>query len=459
MQTNSLSFRLIFTSGLVAVVLLFSAALLLSNLFQAAVERNFDARLRAVLDGLLANVELGTDGAPGMSGKISDPRFTIPLSGWYWQVSPPKDKALGELASESSLEKRLVPGEEDLKTRDEGGVASFYMVDSKGKQLRVIEQKFKLFGGEDEFSFLVAGNFDELKEEISAFRRALYGVLALLGFGLLTAIIVQVRVALRPMQRMQQSLSAIRRGKAERLEGDFPYEMQPVAEELNLLIDANTEVINRARTQVGNLAHALKTPLSVLTNEAQSNKSGFAEKVSEQTQVMRDQVNLYLDRARRAARAQTLGSATDVEPVLSSLGRTIMRINQDRGVKIEVNVTAGLKFRGEIQDLEEMTGNLIDNAAKWSAKAVKVSAAPIIDPLDGARNWLLITVDDDGPGLPANKRAEAVKRGKRLDESKPGSGLGLSIVTETAGMYAGSVVLGDADIGGLRVQLRLPAVA
>ena len=459
MQTNSLSFRLIFTSGLVAVVLLFSAALLLSNLFQAAVERNFDARLRAVLDGLLANVELGTDGAPGMSGKIPDPRFTIPLSGWYWQVSPPKDKALGELASESSLEKRLVPSAADLKTRDEGGVASFYMVDSKGKQLRVIEQKFKLFGGDDEFSFLVAGNFDELKEEIQAFRRSLYGVLALLGFGLLTAIIVQVRVALKPMKRMQQSLNAIRGGKAERLEGDFPSEMQPVAEELNLLIDANTEVINRARTQVGNLAHALKTPLSVLTNEAQSTKSAFAEKVSEQTQVMRDQVNLYLDRARRAARAQTLGSATDVEPVLTSLGRTIMRINQDRGVKIDVTVASGLKFRGEIQDLEEMTGNLIDNAAKWSAQAVKVSAAPVIDPLDGARNWLLITVDDDGPGLPADKRADAVKRGRRLDESKPGSGLGLSIVTETAGMYGGTVVLDDAEIGGLRVLLRLPAVA
>ena len=120
---------------------------------------------------------------------------------------------------------------------------------------------------------------------------------------------------------------------------------------------------------------------------------------------------------------------------------------------------SGLKFRGEIQDLEEMTGNLIDNAAKWSAQAVKVSAAPVIDPLDGARNWLLITVDDDGPGLPADKRADAVKRGRRLDESKPGSGLGLSIVTETAGMYGGTVVLDDAEIGGLRVLLRLPAVA
>ena len=459
MRTNSLSFRLIFTSAVVAIVLLVSAAFLLAYLFQSALERNFDARLRAILDGLLANVELGTDGAPGMEGQIADPRFSIPLSGWYWQVSPPKDKALGELASESSLEKRLVPTDADLKARDAGGVASFYILDSEGKELRAIEQKFKLFGGEDEFSFLVAGNFDELKEEVSAFRRALYGVLALLGFGLLASILLQVRVALRPMQRMQQSLSAIRGGKAERLEGEFPSEMQPVADELNLLIHANTEVIDRARTQVGNLAHALKTPLSVLTNEAQDSKSDFARKVSEQTRIMRDQVSLYLDRARRAARAQTIGSATEVEPVLTALGRTIMRINQDKGVQIDVAVAPGLKFRGETQDLEEMAGNLIDNASKWSNRAVKVSAAPVVDQMDGARNWLLITVDDDGPGLPAEKRGDAVKRGKRLDESKPGSGLGLSIVTETAGMYGGSVVLGDAELGGLRVQLKLPAVA
>ncbi|HRA93739.1 MAG TPA: ATP-binding protein [Aestuariivirga sp.] len=458
MQSNSLSFRLIFTSAVVAVVLLVTAAFLLAYLFQQALERNFDARLRAILDGLLANVELATDGSPVMSGKISDPRFTIPLSGWYWQVSPPSHRTLPDLASESALEQRLTPTEADLQTRGSDGVASFYIKDSNGQQLRAIEQKFKLFGGE-EFSFLVAGNFDELKAEVTAFQRALYAVLTLLGLGLLLAIFLQVRVAMQPMQRMQQSLAAIRAGKAERLEGEFPHEMQPVADELNLLILAGTEIIDRARTQVGNLAHALKTPLSVLSNEAQGNKSDFGAKVTEQIQIMRDHVSLYLDRARRAARAQTLGAATDVEPVLAALGRTIMRINKDRGVTIEVTVTPGLKFRGEVQDLEEMAGNLIDNAAKWSKQAVKISAAPVIDPIDGTQNWLMITVDDDGPGIAASKRAEAVKRGKRLDETKPGSGLGLSIVTETAGMYSGNLVLGDAPLGGLRVQLRLPAVA
>jgi signal transduction histidine kinase len=459
MPSRSLSFRLISTSAVVAIVLLVSAAFLLNYLFQAALERNFDARLRAVLDGLLANVELSADGAPGMQGQIADTRFSLPLSGWYWQVSPPKEKEVGDLASDSLLEQRLIPTDSMLKNRDKGGVASFYMSDSEGKQLRAIEQKFKLFGGADEFAFLVAGNFDELRDEILAFRRALYGVLGLLGFGLLASILLQVRVALRPVQAMQQALSDIRGGRAERLEGEFPSELQPVADELNLLILANTEVIERARTQVGNLAHALKTPLSVLTNEAEGSNTPLGSKVAEQTHIMRDQISLYLDRARRAARAQTIGSSCEVEPVIQALSRTIMRINRDKDVQIEVAVTPGLKFRGETQDLEEMTGNLIDNASKWSNRNVIVTAGPMTGTNGAGRDWLVITVDDDGPGLPAEKRSEAVKRGKRLDETKPGSGLGLSIVTETAAMYGGNVVLGDAELGGLRVELKLPAVA
>jgi len=458
MRSKSLSFRLILTSTIVALVLLASAAILLNYLFQAALERNFDARLRAVLDGLLANVELRPDGMPRMQGQIADTRFSLPLSGWYWQVTPPKDKKVNDLASDSLLEKRLKPSEYQLKFRDKGGVASFYIYDSEGKQLRAIEQKFKLFGGSEEFAFLVAGNFDELRDEIRAFRRALYGVLGLLGIGLLASILLQVRVALRPVQAMQQSLSAIRGGRAERLQGQFPSELQPLADELNLLIQANTEVIERARTQVGNLAHALKTPLSVLMNEARGDKSPFADKVAEQTKIMHDQVSLYLDRARRAARAQTIGAVCEVEPVLSALARTITRINRDRDVQIDVAVSPGLKFRGEEQDLKEMAGNLIDNAAKWCDRNVSIIAQPMAWGSEPGRDWLMITVDDDGPGLPADKRAEVVKRGKRLDETKPGSGLGLSIVNETAAMYGGSVELGDAEMGGLRTRLNLPSI-
>jgi signal transduction histidine kinase len=331
------------------------------------------------------------------------------------------------------------------------------LTDEGGKHIRGLEQRVQLFG-ESEFSFLVAGNFDELQAQISAFQRILFLVLTMLVVGQVGAAIFQVRYALGPLKELQARLSDIRGGKAERMEGKYPTEIQPVADELNLLIQANTEVIDRARTQVGNLAHALKTPLSVLANEARLTKGALAHKVDEQTQVMRDQVSLYLDRARRAARAQTLGSVTEVEGVLQGLARTLMRINQDRGLVIEVKCPPGAKFRGEQQDLSEMAGNLLENACKYAAKRIVAECVPLKPEADG-RPWLEVQVSDDGPGLPPEKWEEAMKRGRRLDESKPGSGLGLSIVTETAGMYSGKLRLGTAPAGGLLAALKLPAVA
>ena len=457
MRVRSLSLRLTLSSAIVSIVLLAAAGLLLATLFQAALERNFDSRLRAVLDGLLANVEIGSDGNLAMQGQLADTRFSLPLSGWYWQVLPPAGSKTSDLASGSLLEQRLQPGKNDLAERAADGVASFYLTDSNGTRLRVIEQAFRLPGSDSDFSFLVAGNFDELRDEAMAFRRALYLVLAVLGMGLLAALLVQVRFGLRPLQRMQESLTAIREGRAERLDGEFPTELQPVADELNLLIQSNAEIIERARTQVGNLAHALKTPLSVLTNEAAGQSAGLAAKVTEQVQLMRDHVSLYLDRARRAARAQGLGAVTEIDPVLQGLARTLQRIHRDKGVAIEVRCEPGLKFRGERQDLEEVAGNLMDNASKWCNGRVLVSAGILREPTADGRVWLHLTVDDDGPGLPPDKRAEALKRGRRLDETKPGSGLGLSIVTETAAMYSGAVELDDAAMGGLRVRLKLPA--
>ncbi|MFT3989741.1 ATP-binding protein [Aestuariivirga sp.] len=457
MRANSLSLRLLLSSALVSLVLLAAAAILLGGLFQAALERNFDQRLRAVMDGLLANVDLDDKGSPELTTQLADTRFSLPLSGWYWEVEPPPGKGLTDLASDSLLEQRLKPDPSLLKTRDKDGIAAFNLDDSNGTKLRAIQQSFKLPGSDNEFSFLVAGNFDELKDEIAAFRQTLFGVLVLLGLGLLAAVFVQVRFGMRPLRVLQERLTAIREGKAEKLEGQFPTEIQPVADELNLLIQSNSEIIDRARTQVGNLAHALKTPLSVLTNEANAHKGQLAAKVTEQAQVMRDQVSLYLDRARRAARAQGLGAVTEVQPVLDGLARTLQRIFRDKGVEIAVDCAPGLKFRGERQDLEEMAGNLLDNACKWSTKRIEVSAQPVKEPSADGRQWMMLTVDDDGPGLPAEKRAEAVKRGRRLDETKPGSGLGLSIVTETAQMYSGMLSLDDSPAKGLRIQIKLPA--
>jgi len=459
MRTNSLAFRLTASAAIVSLVLLVAAGLLLDQLFRAAVERNFDARLQAVLDGLLANVELTSSGEITMQGALADTRFKLPLSGWYWQITPVKGDPDDGLFSESLLEQRLEPDPRLMVSRDSANIAHFSLVDSNSTRLRAIEQEYSLYGGASNYSFLVAGNFDELRDEVAAFRQALVLVLAVLGLGLLAALLIQVRYGLRPLRAMQRELTLIREGQAERLSGAYPEELGPVAKELNLLIQSNSEIVERARTQVGNLAHALKTPLSVLTNEAQANKGEFASKVTEQTQVMRDQVSLYLDRARRAARAQTLGAATPVEEVLEAIARTLMRIHRDRGLEIEVACPPGVKFRGERQDLEEMVGNLMDNASKWAKKRISVTAsAPRADPADG-RMWLEIEVADDGPGLKGDQLGTALKRGQRLDETKPGSGLGLNIVSETAVMYNGRITLDRSQtLGGLLAVLRLPAL-
>ena len=451
MRPSSLSSRLILSSLVVSVVLLVATGLLLASLFTAALERNFDQRLRSVLDGLLANIEVTAEGSPRLSSAIVDPRFGLPLSGWYWQVVP-VDGAQGsaDLASNSLLEQRLtVPRDVAGKP----GVQAFYLTDTLGVTLRAIEQVFTLPGSTRQYSVLVAGNYDELSAEVQSFNRALISSLVLLALGLALAVFVQVRFGLRPLRAMQANLLAIRQGEVTDLKGEYPAELRPVADELNLLIQSNAEIVERARTQVGNLAHALKTPLSVLTNEAAGQETPLAAKVTEQTGLMRDQVSLYLDRARRAARAQGLGAVTDVKPVLEALARTLERINRDKAVTVTVDCAEALKFRGERQDLEEMVGNLMDNACKWAASRVTVSARPA-QPTAG-RGLLVIAVEDDGPGLPPEQRAQALKRGQRLDETKPGSGLGLAIVRETAAMYNGEVRLDEASLGGLRASLTL----
>jgi signal transduction histidine kinase len=458
MRSNSLSLRLTVSAAVVSLVLLALASVVLSQLFQQALERNFDARLRAVLDSLSANVFPGADGSPQLTGNMADTRFTLPESGWNWQVIPPKPEQ-SPLLSPSLLDKAIAPDPNLLGERDVDRITSFAFKNGSDQQLRALEQRITFKDIEGEYSFLVSGNFDELRTEVRSFSKALYISLGLLGVGLLGAIFFQVRYAMKPMAEMQQKLNDIRSGKIEMLHGNFPTEMQPVADEMNLLIQSNFEIIDRARMQVGNLAHALKTPISVLTNEARESPGGLADKVKEQIGVMRDQVNMYLDRARRAARAQTIGAATDVDPVLQSLARTLQRINMEKGVVVSVSCQQGLKFRGERQDLEEIVGNLMDNACKWSLGKVEVRASLLMQAGDDGRPRLLIEVDDDGPGLAPEKRAVAVKRGQRLDESKPGSGLGLNIVTETAAMYGGKVELDEATLGGLRVKLILPGLA
>ncbi len=457
---KSLSFRLVASSAIWSLVVLAVAGVLLAQLFRTSVERNFDARLQSLLDGLLANVELDAGGKLSNIRALPDAQFTLPLSGWYWQVSPQAGSGTDQsITSESLLEQRLPVKQSLTASRTEGGVASYYLRGPDEKTLRVVDRPIQISGSGQVFTFLVAGDEKVVAADVAEFNRTLITALGILAFGLAVAAFVQVRYGLGPLRTLSDGLIAVRAGKAKSLEGEYPNEIQPVADELNLLLENNDEVVERARTQVGNLAHALKTPLSVLSNEADLHPGGLADKVSQQTRLMRDQVNMYLDRARRAARARTLTSSTQVEPVLQSLARTLQRINLDKGIEVNVTCSENARFRGEKQDLEEMIGNLLENAFKFAEKQIELKAIWRASEMDEGRVWLDIFVSDDGPGLTPQQRHEALKRGHRIDESKPGSGLGLSIVSETAGMYGGKIKLGPADLGGLEVKLKIPAVA
>jgi signal transduction histidine kinase len=386
---------------------------------------------------------------------VGDPRFELPLSGWYWEVGRP-DPANREMRSSKSLFggalPSLVPDGQEIRF---GETRQGYGVAPDERALRIVERDIDL-GEDGRFVIRVAGPADEIEADVRRFLIALAITFGLLGAALGATTLLQIRFGLRPLANLRASLGAIRQGEAERIPGEYPRDIAPLASELNLLLDTNREILERARTQVGNLAHALKTPLSVIVNEAENAPDDVAARVREQAAIMRDQVNYYLDRARAAALAGTLGTFTEVEPVLAGLARTFQKIYRDKNLAVAVEVPPGLRFRGERQDLEEMAGNLIDNASKWAAGRVAV-AVEVMRTDD--RSWLRILIDDDGPGLPESARSEVLKRGRRLDETKPGSGLGLSIVTDLAALYRGTVRFDEAPLGGLRAVLELPGDA
>ena len=456
MPLNSLAIRLFFSATTWTVLILVVTGIVLSSLYRAAVERAFDRRLGVYLRTLVADVATPQENADKFPQSLGEPLFELPLSGWYWQVTR-LDSPTPDLRSSRSLWDGKLPRLADLGiSTGSGGTRHGYAEGPEGQELRMVERTIDL-GEEGRWLVAVAGESAEIDEETRSFGGTLLFTFGMLGVVLLLMITFQVRFGLAPLKRVSEGLAAIRSGAAERLEGGFPVEIAPLARETNALIDANREIVVRARTHVGNLAHALKTPISVMLNEAAAHgDEPFAAKVREQTEIMRDQVSRQLERARIAARVAVIGTVTDVRPVVAALARTMEKIHHHRGVAIDIDAHDEARFRGEQQDLEEMVGNLVDNACKWAQSRVTIeifSERP--DPADDRRK-VRILVDDDGPGLSPQQREQVARRGRRLDETKPGSGLGLSIVVELARVYGGALTLGTAPIGGLRAELVLP---
>jgi signal transduction histidine kinase len=458
MRANSLALRLFLSATAVTVVILLITGVVLSSLYRDGVERSFDRRLDVYLKTLVADVSAPEDNEK-LPQSLGEPLFDLPLSGWYWQATK-LSTAKPEVKSSRSLWDSGLPHLEDLNVPvGPDGTRKRYVAGPEDQRLRLVERTVDL-GEDGRYLVAVAGDAQEVEDEAQSFDRALAVTFGVLTVALLLTTMFQVRFGLAPLKRISDGLAAIRSGSAERLQGRFPDEIAPLARETNALIDANREIVERARTHVGNLAHALKTPLSVIVNEASARGDDpLAAKVREQAAVMRDQVQHHLERARIAARATVIGTVTEVEPVVTALARSMEKIHRDRGIAIDIETTPATRFRGEKQDLEEMVGNLVDNACKWAQSRVAIEVLAARGETSPAEHKLRVVVDDDGPGLTPSQRehVQVAGRGHRLDETKPGSGLGLSIVTDLAALYGGALTLGTAPIGGLRAELVLPA--
>jgi signal transduction histidine kinase len=441
---KSLTFRLIVGASLLCGATLLAAFVLLTTLFDLHLRRGVDADLIDRLDDLAAGLESTADGGIVLARQPDVPKYERQLSGQYWQI-----EADGQplIRSRSLWDARLPAA----SVAAELGKISLREINGpRSEQLRLAQRILQFQAPATPVTFSVAADLEPALAAARQFSRNLAITLTVLGIGLVSAVVLQVRVGLRPLQGIKSALAAIRAGTVQRLSDDAPTEIAPLARELNALLDHHGSLIERARGQAGDLAHALKTPLAVLRNELENEDAPDRKLALEQIAAMTDAVQHHLARAQAAGGARLLGVRADAAQAIEALARTLPRMS-DRDIEVELALAAKpLWFAGEAQDLSELLGNLLDNACKWAAGKVRIAAARKDDRLT-------IEIGDDGPGIAADQRVLALQRGGRLDERTPGSGLGLTIAMDLATLYGGTLTLGQSPLGGLKVQLDLPA--
>ncbi|MEI7613194.1 MAG: sensor histidine kinase [Betaproteobacteria bacterium] len=454
---GSLRLRLLLGTLVWIAAAIVIAGWVLSGLFRQHVAMQFNAELVTHLDQLTAHLGVNAAGAPFLSGAQSDPRFSKPYSGLYWQIEAYSDSpemGKGLLRSRSLWDDvlRLPPDRQD-----DGEVHQHRLVGPRDTWLGVVERVVRVdesaeFSGR-KFRLLIAADERQMREPVERFNGLLWLALGLLGGALALVALIQVLIAMAPLKRLQEALADVRNGKSPRLAGQFPGEVQPLVEEFNSVLQQNSEGVDRARKLAGNLAHALKTPLSVMANAAQGKQDDLVQVVAEQVEVARVQIDYHLSRSRVAASLSLPGVRTAVLPVLEGLLGVMQRIHAERNLQLIVHPSpAALVFRGEEQDLQELLGNLLDNACKWARQRIEIYLSAFGDKL-------CVTIDDDGCGIAEDARERVLTRGARIDERVSGSGLGLAIVGDLAQLYGGEVRLGDSPLGGLRVELTLPLVS
>lgn len=444
-RAGSLTRRMAGIAALWIFLLLVGGGLALDRVLNSAITRNFDIQGEYVLTAMIASAEIGPDGEVRFNRPLGDQRFLEPYSGLYWQVT---GRGFDPFRSRSLWDRALVvpPAHRDDEV---------HIYDSKempDEPLRILERDVRLPGSAVIWRFQVGQSRRGLDDQIAILRRTLVRSFALLGLGLIVMSVIQAAYGLWPLRQLRRDIAKVKSGEASRVANEkLPNEVAPIVEELNDLLAHNERQAEEARRHAGNLAHALKTPLTVIMNEATARSADLTETVVREATTMRRQVDHHLARARAVGRRGAAQSRSEVFPSLKAVERAMARMHRHVTVDLAGDKTAAVRV--ERQDLDEMIGNLIENAAKYGQGRVFVT-------VERAGNFIELLVEDDGPGIPAADRAKVVERGARLDTGKPGTGLGLAIVRDVVEIYGGTITLEESeDLGGLLVRLRLPAAA
>ncbi|MCA3315118.1 MAG: HAMP domain-containing histidine kinase [Roseomonas sp.] len=441
---RSLALRLALAAGLWVAGGLGAVAWLVTDIAVRQIEATFDARLSGLLDAAVAAAVTDAEGRVVVARAPAGADFERPFSGAYWQITAPD----GSLATSRSLWDQTLPaatsGREGVVLRDVSG--------PRDEMLRVAERDLLLPGATGTAHVAVALSRTEVEAEIHRLRALLLLTFSLLGMGLVAGVVAMVVAGLAPLRRVSQALAEIRDGRREQLAIEAPSEIAPLVVQLDELIAANRVTVERARSHVGNLAHAVKTPLAVLRNALDQYRPDIETARAEASGLER-LVQHHLARARTSALAKA-NAGMSVAPfvIAEEIANALRRIFVDRGVSIVVEGERGVYVRVDPQDLTEMLGNLMENACKWAHGKVLVSVL-------ATDSKVLVTIIDDGPGLPKAERDAVIGRGVRLDERKPGSGLGLGIAAELAALHNGKLEISVAPSGGVAATLHLQRAA
>lgn len=445
MRKGSIAASLFWLSAGWLVLALVATGFLLTDLYSRALDTSLSETLDFHVESLAgALLDEGDPSSPDIA--LSDPRFDRPRSGWYWAIRDADGTLYNLSTSVVGIDLPVL-----TEAADGSGRRTAVMDDVFGTRMRVVERTVTL--APDTYHIVVTGNLSEILELVGDFRGQAFIVLGAVGVMLAIMSAIVARFAMRPIDRLSAAIESVREGESVSVTGTYPREIAPLAEEVNELLRSNAQIIERARNQVGNLAHGLKTPIAVLRNEAAARKGALADVVVAESEKMSTMVATYLERARLAARTSVVGKKADATMIMLRLTRVMRKIHPDCTIAFQRPDASLPWFRGDEADLEEMAGNLLDNACKWSKGQVGVR-------LDAERSdtgtMLLIRIDDNGPGLTEEDAQKVLRRGVRLDEKTPGSGLGLDIVKELVDVYGGSLGLRRSALGGLLVELRLP---